>query len=86
MFNNRNSTYATKSEDNLLNLQIVKKKKAMVTTIKRGATKTEIESLFEKLINSSSKNKGFDAHKFCGTVKFNEDAMEIQKRLRDEWK
>ena len=57
----------------------------MVTTIKRGATKAEIESAFEQLANRPGKNKGFDAHKFCGTVKFNEDALEIQKRLRDEW-
>ena len=57
----------------------------MVTTIKRGATKAEIESVFEKLASQTSKTKGFDAHKFCGTVKFNEDALEIQKRLRDEW-
>lgn len=58
----------------------------MVTTIKRGATKAEIRSLFEKLESHSDKSKGFDAYKFCGTVKFNEDAMKIQKRLRDEWK
>jgi hypothetical protein len=58
----------------------------MVTTIKKGATKAEIQSLFEELTSHSNKNKGFDAYKFCGTVKFNEDAMEIQKRLRDEWK
>ena len=57
----------------------------MVTTIRRGATKAEIQSVFEKLENISRKRIGFDAHKFCGTVKFNEDAMEIQKRLRDEW-
>jgi len=57
----------------------------MVTTIKKGATKAEIQSLFEKLENRSDKNNGFDAYKFCGTVKFNEDAMKIQKRLRDEW-
>ena len=58
----------------------------MVTTIKKGATKAEIQSLFEKLTSRSNKRKGFDAHRFCGTVKFNEDAMDIQKRLRDEWK
>lgn len=57
----------------------------MVTTIKRGATKTEIQSLFETLEGYLDKGKGFDAYKFCGTVKFNEDAMEIQKRLRNEW-
>ncbi len=58
----------------------------MVTTIKSGATKAEIKSLFEKLTSHLNKSKGFDAHKFCGMVKFNEDALEIQKSLRDEWK
>jgi hypothetical protein len=57
----------------------------MVTTIKRGATKAEIRSVFEKLESHTNSKRGFDAHKFCGTVKFNEDALEIQRRLRDEW-
>ena len=57
----------------------------MVTIIKRGATKAEIQSVFEKLASRTSSEKGFDAHKFCGTVKFSEDALEIQRRLRDEW-
>jgi hypothetical protein len=43
----------------------------MVTTIKKGATKAEIQSLFEELTSYSNKSKGFDAYKFCGTVKFN---------------
>jgi hypothetical protein len=29
--------------------------------------------------------KSFDARNFNGTLKVNEDAMVIQKRLRDEW-
>jgi hypothetical protein len=29
--------------------------------------------------------KGFDAKKFCGILKAEEDALAIQKRLRDEW-
>jgi hypothetical protein len=57
----------------------------MVTTIKKGASKEEIRTLFEKL-KGSGKNKGFDAYKFCGTIKFKEDGLEIQKRLRDEWR
>ncbi len=35
--------------------------------------------------NKSSKTKGVDTSKYCGTVKFNEDALAIQKRLRNEW-
>jgi hypothetical protein len=57
----------------------------MVTTIKRGASKEEIHRLFEELTKEFKVNKGFDAYKFCGTVKFNADGLEIQKRLRDEW-
>jgi hypothetical protein len=45
------------------------------------------EDLINQILKShSDESKGFDAYKFCGTVKFNEDAMEIQKRLRNEWK
>jgi hypothetical protein len=33
-----------------------------------------------------SNRKGFDANKFCGAIKLKEDPMDIQERLRDEWK
>ena len=36
--------------------------------------------------NRDAKIKGVDTLKYCGTVKFNEDALDIQKRLRNEWK
>ncbi len=36
--------------------------------------------------NRGIKIKGVDTSKYCGTVKFNEDALAIQKRLRNEWK
>ena len=29
--------------------------------------------------------KKFDAKRFCGALKVDEDALVIQKRLRDEW-
>ncbi len=57
----------------------------MVTTIKKGASKKEIQNLFKELENRKKSNKGFDAYKFCGAVKFEEDALEIQKKMRDEW-
>jgi hypothetical protein len=56
----------------------------MVTVIKSGASKESIESSIKKLSNSNK--KGFDANKFCGVVKLNEEPLDIQKRLRDEWK
>ncbi len=31
------------------------------------------------------KTKGVDTSKYCGTVKFNEDGLAIQKRMRNEW-
>jgi hypothetical protein len=58
----------------------------MVTTIKKGSTKEEIQELFEKLAKKSRIIKSFDAYRFCGKVKFKEDGLKIQKQLRDEWK
>lgn len=58
----------------------------MVTVIKKGASKEEISVLLEKLNRRTKYSKGFDAMKFCGTVKFKEDALKIQKQLRDECK
>jgi len=56
----------------------------MVTAIKKGATKAEIDKALKKLENSPNR-KRFDAKKFCGTVKFDEDGLTLQKRWRDEW-
>lgn len=39
----------------------------------------------KELLSQRKGKKGFDAKKFCGALKFNEDALVIQKRLRDEW-
>jgi len=36
-------------------------------------------------IMSDKPKKGFNAKIFTGKLKVNEDAMVIQKRLRDEW-
>jgi len=35
---------------------------------------------------ASSRRKKFDAHRFCGKVGFNEDALTIQEKLSDEWR
>lgn len=59
--------------------------KHMVTTIKKGASKEEISDLFERIAKKVKVKRGFNAYKFCGTVKFKEDGLKIQKRLRDEW-
>jgi hypothetical protein len=57
----------------------------MVATIKKGASKKEIVALDRKLNENSSSRKKFDANKFCGTVKFEEDRLKIQKELRNGW-
>lgn len=53
----------------------------MVTVIKKGTDKKEIE----KALSSLKSKKKFDAYKYCGTIKLNEDPLEIQKRMKDEW-
>jgi hypothetical protein len=57
----------------------------MLTTIKKGASKEEIRVIFERMAKESKSNKGFNAFKYCGKIRFKEDALKIQKRLRDEW-
>lgn len=56
----------------------------MVTILKSGASKRDIQSVLKKLREQSPK-KGLDAYKHCGTVKFKEDGLILQKRWRDEW-
>lgn len=53
----------------------------MVTVIKKGSNRKEIEKALSKL---RSKKK-FNAYKYCGTVKLDQDPLEIQKKMRNEW-
>jgi hypothetical protein len=55
----------------------------MVVKIKKGESKSSIESKLKRLRKSSK--KGFPAHLFTGKVKFAGDPVEIQRKLRDEW-
>lgn len=57
----------------------------MVVTIKKGATEADIKKIEKKIFGAPNGTVGFDAKKFNGTVKFEEDAMTIQKKLRNEW-
>jgi predicted ferric reductase len=57
----------------------------MITKISKKDSKENIKKNLEKIERQKSKNKGFDAYKFCGAIKFKEDGLTIQKRLRDEW-
>ena len=54
----------------------------MVITIKKGTKPEKINSQLSKLIDKKS---GVDTRKYCGVIKLKEDAMKIQKRMRDEW-
>ena len=54
----------------------------MVVILKKGLSVKKLNQAISKL----TVKKGFEASKFCGTVKFNEDGLAIQKALRNEWK
>jgi hypothetical protein len=57
----------------------------MVTVIKQGSTQKIINELLVRLFEKK-KTKGINTHKYCGVLKLKEDAMAIQKELRDEWR
>lgn len=54
----------------------------MVLIIDKKTTKQELE----KFLKSGSLKKTFNAKNYFGAIRFNEDALAIQKRLRNEWK
>ena len=56
----------------------------MVTVLKKGDT-PEVINKINKEVSKRPSKKGLDAHKYCGSVKFKEDGLALQKRLRDEW-
>lgn len=51
-----------------------------MAVVKTNKTKKHIIRIRKK-----RKAKGVDTSKYCGTVKFDEDTLSIQKRLRSEW-
>jgi len=58
----------------------------MVTIIKRGSSLKTVVAQVKKASTKKVPKKELDAHKYCGTVKFKEDGLVLQKRWRDEWK
>ena len=56
----------------------------MVTVLKQGATKQNILMIMRKILEER-KQKGINAKKYCGVLKLKEDALKLQKRMRDEW-
>jgi hypothetical protein len=56
----------------------------MVTTLKQGATKKNIQSILENLAKKL-KPKGVDVYQYVGKISLQKDALVIQKALRNEW-
>lgn len=55
----------------------------MVTVIKKGDSRDNIRKALEKI--NENPNKGFDAKKYSGILKLDEDSLVIQRRMRNEW-
>jgi hypothetical protein len=53
----------------------------MVLTVKKGMPKKALDEALKKIKHT----KKLDAKRYLGKVKWGEDALEYQKRLRDEW-
>ena len=56
----------------------------MIAVLKQGSSQSDIKTILEKLWSGRTR-KGVDAHKYCGVLKLKQDALKIQKQLRDEW-
>jgi hypothetical protein len=54
----------------------------MVTTIKKGTSREKIRLALKK---RTTKIKGPDLKKYCGSISLREDPLVLQKILRDEW-
>lgn len=59
----------------------------MLIEIKKPVTVRKLAAAERKLAaaRKKAKGKGFDAHRFCGAIKWEGDAVEIQRKMRDEW-
>ncbi len=55
----------------------------MVTKVKKGMRKKEIDSLLEK--HKNTRKKKTDLKKYCGVIDLKEDPIVTQKNLRNEW-
>jgi len=57
----------------------------MVVTFNKNSDLSEIKKLLSEKKSQKNINKPFDAKRFSGTLKFDEDGLKIQQKLRDEW-
>ena len=53
----------------------------MTLRVNKKMTKEELNKTLVQL----KIRKGLNTQKFCGSVKWNEDGLKFQQRLRDEW-
>jgi hypothetical protein len=53
----------------------------MVVTFNKNSDLSEIKKLFAQY----KSKKNFDAKKIVGSLKFDEDGLKIQQKLRNEW-
>ena len=65
-----------------IKISIFGEREVMVITINKGDSKKAIV----KKLKNLPEQRGFKAYKFLGKVKIDEDALVIQKQLRDGWK
>ena len=56
----------------------------MVSVLKKGASKKQIDAIEKKIYNQNS-STGFDAKRYNGILKLKEEPLNIQKRMRNEW-
>jgi len=65
----------------LISENIFNKELIMVTVIKKGTNKKDLE----KALANLSTPKKLNARKYQGVIKLDEDPLQVQKRLRNEW-
>ncbi len=57
----------------------------MILELKKPITKAKIERMTQKLTTVKSAKKKFTAAKYTGKIKWEDNAIDIQKAMRDEW-
>ena len=53
-----------------------------IVKVKKGEKKAIIQRKLDQLDYSE---KGLNAKQYCGKIKLQEDPLEYQKKMRDEW-
>jgi len=57
----------------------------MTIEIKKPITKAKLEKAHRTIQSSKKTKKGFNPDQFLGKVKWDGDAVAIQRLMRDEW-